>query len=236
MCQAMLRAWRLPAVACTLRLETRPGDSGAGSYDTPGYAYDVVVAGSYAYVADGVSGLEVIEVSNPANTVEVGHCDTPGSSVGLGVAGGYAYVADWNGGLRLVNVSNPASPVEVAYWDTPGNAKSVAGGNGYVYLGSSGWGLMVFPEVPLPGAISGQVRVRGTTTNIAGATVEAYLGGVLKGSGATGSNGIYSVPDLPRAPTSSSPPRPATSPRPRRTSRSLPTRPPTSTSTSTRCA
>jgi hypothetical protein len=31
-----------------------------GSYDTPGCAYGVAVAGSYAYVADGHFGLEVL--------------------------------------------------------------------------------------------------------------------------------------------------------------------------------
>jgi len=47
-----------------------------------------------------------------------------------------------------------------------------------------------------PGAISGQVRVRGTTTNIQGATVEAYRGGVLNGSGTTAANGIYGIANL----------------------------------------
>ena len=32
-----------------------------GYYDTPGYALGVAVAGNYAYVADGSSGLRVIE-------------------------------------------------------------------------------------------------------------------------------------------------------------------------------
>ncbi|UCH34569.1 MAG: carboxypeptidase regulatory-like domain-containing protein [Armatimonadota bacterium] len=48
-----------------------------------------------------------------------------------------------------------------------------------------------------PTGIAGQVRVRGTTTNIAGATVKAYLGGVLKGSAVTAANGLYTIPDVP---------------------------------------
>ena len=38
-----------------------------GGYDTSGYALGVAVAGNYAYVADGDAGLQVIDVSNPAN-------------------------------------------------------------------------------------------------------------------------------------------------------------------------
>jgi len=47
------------------------------------------------------------------------------------------------------------------------------------------------------GAVSGQVRVRGTSTNIVGTTVEARIGGVVKGSGTTAANGVYSITDLP---------------------------------------
>ena len=49
---------------------------------------------SYAYVADGVSGLRIINVANPAAPTEVGFYDTPGNAYGVAVAGSYAYVAD----------------------------------------------------------------------------------------------------------------------------------------------
>ena len=42
------------------------------SYDTPGYAYDVLVAGRYAYVADGDAGLRIVDVSDLAALKEVG--------------------------------------------------------------------------------------------------------------------------------------------------------------------
>ena len=38
-----------------------------GGYDTSGFAYGVAVSGNYAYVADADAGLQVIDVSNPAN-------------------------------------------------------------------------------------------------------------------------------------------------------------------------
>ncbi|MFM6339791.1 MAG: DUF4347 domain-containing protein, partial [Dolichospermum sp.] len=36
-----------------------------GTYDTSGYATDVQVVGNYAYVGDGYSGLQIIDISNP---------------------------------------------------------------------------------------------------------------------------------------------------------------------------
>ena len=38
-----------------------------GGYDTSGSALGVALSGNYAYVADGGAGLQVIDVSNPAN-------------------------------------------------------------------------------------------------------------------------------------------------------------------------
>jgi hypothetical protein len=38
-----------------------------GGYDTSGDAFGVAVSGNYAYVADELDGLQVIDISNPAN-------------------------------------------------------------------------------------------------------------------------------------------------------------------------
>ena len=43
-----------------------------------GLLMGVAVSGNYAYVADGVAGLQVIDVSNPANPQRVGGYDTSG--------------------------------------------------------------------------------------------------------------------------------------------------------------
>ena len=90
-----------------------------GSYDTPGWANDVAVAGTIVYVADWNSGLRVVDVSNPTSPTEVGSYDTPGNAQGVAVAGTTAYIADGYGGLRVVDVSNPSSLTEVD-WDLSG--------------------------------------------------------------------------------------------------------------------
>ncbi|MFQ5342986.1 MAG: LamG-like jellyroll fold domain-containing protein, partial [Anaerolineae bacterium] len=115
----------------------------AGSYDTPGYAQGVAVAGHYAYVADGYSGLRVIDISNPAGPREVGFYDTPSSAWGVAVAGHYAYVADGYSGLRVIDISNPAGPREVGFYDTPGYAHGVAVAGNYAYVADYYSGLRV---------------------------------------------------------------------------------------------
>jgi hypothetical protein len=73
----------------------------------------VVISGNYAYLADGTNGLQVINISNPANPQRVGGYDTRGRSLGVVLSGNYAYVADDFAGLQVIDVSNPANPRRV---------------------------------------------------------------------------------------------------------------------------
>ena len=163
----------------------------------------VAISGETAFLACpeglvGNAGLWAIDLRDPVNPTQSGFWPSSLASA-VRVSGGYAYVASggygYDGSLRIVDVSNPADMVEVAYWETPGGGLDLALGNGCVYLADYGWGLMVFAEAS-PG-IAGQVCVRGTTTSIPGATVDAYRGGPLKASGTTAANGVYGITNLP---------------------------------------
>src|SRR5439155_17255565 len=101
------------------------------------------LSGNYAYVADDAAGLQVIDVSNPANPQRVGGYDTSGSASGVAVSDKYAYVADGNG-LQVIDVSNPANPQRIGGYDTDGgDAKSVAVSANYAYMADGSAGLQV---------------------------------------------------------------------------------------------
>jgi hypothetical protein len=91
-----------------------------GSYDTPSSALDVCVSGNMAYVADYISGLQIIDISNPAAPIWRSSYDTPGRAEGVYVSGSTAYVADWDGGLQIIDISNPDAPMLLGSYDTPG--------------------------------------------------------------------------------------------------------------------
>jgi hypothetical protein len=109
-----------------------------GSYDAPGYAYDVQVIDSTAYVADWESGLQILNVSNPSVITRLGGRNTPGKASAVQVIGTVAYVADGDAGLRILNVSNPAAITKLGSYDTPGSANGVQviGSTAYVADGS----------------------------------------------------------------------------------------------------
>lgn len=88
-------------------------------------ARDVVVTGNTAYVADQVDGLQVIDISDPANPALLGSFNTSGFALGIAVAGNLVYIADSSSGLQIIDVSDPTTPSLVGTYDTPGFAAAV---------------------------------------------------------------------------------------------------------------
>jgi len=62
------------------------------------------------YVADGTSGLRVVNIANPQSPTEVGSYDTPGGASHVAIAGNYTYVADGSGGLVILRFTGEATP------------------------------------------------------------------------------------------------------------------------------
>ena len=138
----------------------------------PDLITDLAIAGRYAYVADGDSGLRIVDITDPTAPNEVSAYDTPGFASGVAVAGRYAYIADGGSGLRIVDIVNPAAPHEVGAYDTPGYAASVMVAGRYAYVADGVSGLRVVdvavPTVPrevgaydTPGS-AGDIAVAGT--------------------------------------------------------------------------
>ena len=68
----------------------------------PSDAWGVALSGNYAYVADDTSGLQIIDISDPANPTFKSSYDTPRYAHGVALSGNYAYVADSNSGLQVI--------------------------------------------------------------------------------------------------------------------------------------
>ena len=81
------------------------------------------VTSNYAYLADGVTDLEIIDIRNPTNPQWVGsftrnlgdpNLGEPGSPAADAVVlGNVAYVADGFDGLHIVDVSDPVNPTRL---------------------------------------------------------------------------------------------------------------------------
>jgi len=116
-----------------------------GTLDTLDYAWEVEVVDDLAYVADGASGLRVIDISDPTLPVEIGALDTQSSVYGIEVVGDLVYVMDLWYGLRLIDASNPLALVEVAgvYASQSGFWADIEVVDGLIYMADQWNGLRI---------------------------------------------------------------------------------------------
>jgi hypothetical protein len=197
-------AKKLPST--TLSLNPIP----LSSYDTPGFASGIQVQNGIAYVADGYSGLQILDVSNAVGAVYLGSYDTPGFAWRVQVLNGLAYVADGFAGLQVLNISNPRNITRFGSYDTLGTAWSVQVQNGIAYVADGTAGLQVL-DVSSPLSIT-RLGSYNTTSSAEGVQVQngiAYVADYGYGSGLQalnvtnpgnitylGSYGLYSAHDV----------------------------------------
>ncbi len=120
---------------------------------------NIAVQGNYAYLANGVTGLAILDITNPTQPVRVGSLLFDGASIGaVAVEGSNAYVVGTYGyGFWTVDVSNPRIPVQMSWipmgnpsWK-PGLSIAVEKNRAYVALSDSG---IVIIDVTNPAAPS----------------------------------------------------------------------------------
>ena len=88
-----------------------------------------LMAGLPTWQHDYSSGLQIIDVSNPASPTRVGSYDTPSSAWGVSLSsdGRFAYVADYSSGLQIIDVLVIQHlPTRVGSYDTPSYAYGVS--------------------------------------------------------------------------------------------------------------
>ena len=153
-----------------------------GSFDTPNYARGVEVVGSHAYIADGSSGLRIINVTDPSNPFETGYYDTPGDAKRVAISGSYAYVADYTGGLRIIDVSDPSNLFEAGFYDTPGDARDIAILDSYAYVADGYSGLRII-DVSNPASLfeTGFYDTSGAAYGVAVSNQKAYIADYTEG-------------------------------------------------------
>lgn len=108
--------------------------------------HDARFDGTLAYVAAGKAGLQVFDITVPANALRVG--GTPVFAAAevcndVAISGNYAYVAEGNTGLHIIDVSEPDKPIWVGGYDTSGYAGGVAVSNNHAFLADGNGGLQV---------------------------------------------------------------------------------------------
>lgn len=87
---------------------------------------DLYLSNSFAYVAQGPRGFQVVDVTDPGTPKLRGNVLLPGSASGVVVTEDLALVAANDAGLQVVDVADPDAPTIIGAVDTPGMARRVA--------------------------------------------------------------------------------------------------------------
>jgi hypothetical protein len=128
------------------------------------------VAGGLAYVADGASGLQVLEISDPRAPRIIGSAAVSGEAVAVAATGDMVFLIEdcgrsadpakrCNRRLRIFDVSDPRNPRQVGILEVPSDVFRIDAGEGMVFLASLRQGLQIIdvgnPKKP---------ELRGTAT------------------------------------------------------------------------
>ena len=119
-----------------------------GAVLLPDQANDIWVSGDYAYIACANAGLQIVDISNPADPRLAGNLPLIGTANRVCVSGNYAYIAAQDGGLVIANVSDPSNPTQIKqiqefkFLGIPITAYDVYVNLPYVYVATGDNGLM----------------------------------------------------------------------------------------------
>jgi hypothetical protein len=144
--------------------------------------WNVAVAGSYAYLACGLRGVEVIDNSTPEAPAIVGQISGIGETRGVVVSGDLAYVAAgrW-GGIQILSVSDPAHPVVIGHVDTPDDAMGLALSGNHALIADNTALVVVDIEVPSSPFIIGQVALPAEASQVATNGDYAFIANGISG-------------------------------------------------------
>ncbi len=116
-----------------------------GELSLSGTILDIDIVENYAFIANGMSGLCIIDISNPDNPVEVSSESDSIPACAVSVQNGYAYVTTTGSFsiTRIFDVHDPLHPEEINYLDVAGATYDAAIQNSYAYLATVN-GLEIF--------------------------------------------------------------------------------------------
>lgn len=117
-----------------------------------GQANDIVVHNGLAYIANGLGGLLILDVSDPKAITPVGSLHTGTRVLAVGLVDGHAYLGSYlSDGLIVVDVEDPSKPWATGTVDFEGDGEDMALDGSTMYVAAGDAGLLVF-DVSNPGS------------------------------------------------------------------------------------
>ncbi len=146
-----------------------------GNATIAGVPRRICFSGGYAYAACYLSGLIIIDLSNPSLPVGVGSWNEGYYVHSVAQAGDYAYVTD-EFGLHIIDVSVPTAPNRIGALYLPSINMDIAVSGDYAYLACDEVGLVIIDVAdPANPHVEGNYDTIGWSRGVAVAGGYAYV-------------------------------------------------------------
>ena len=147
-----------------------------GSIASPGFANSVAIVGDYIYLADGESGMQVFDVSDPSSPNIAASSTAYSSTQELIVVGNFIFVFDYTGGLLVYDINAPLSPVGISQTAVTGVVRggTVAGNIAFLAAHNDGLQIIDITNPASPVHIGG-VDTPGSASDVAVAGNIVYV-------------------------------------------------------------
>lgn len=98
--------------------------------------YGMAVKDRCLYVAGGLLGMHMLDISAMADPIQKGVCNLPGAAWCQDVftTDNLLYAADGANGIKILDISSPFDPKMISSIDTPTGAREVIVQNGFAYV------------------------------------------------------------------------------------------------------
>jgi hypothetical protein len=144
-----------------------------GEYKEIGGIWAVAISndGTKAYIAHGMKGIKILDISNPKNPTLLGSYPTQkrATNITLSKDGTKAYVSNFYDGLLILDISNPKNPTLLSLTPTKGctldTAISQDGTKAYIANGSRGVTILDISDSSKPSKL-GELATGGYTSSI----------------------------------------------------------------------
>jgi hypothetical protein len=113
-------------------------------YDNGNASNAVYISGNRAFMAEGINGIAVLDISDINNINQVGHFDDGGEANDIVVIGDYAYVADGSDGFEILDISDISNISQFSQFDDGGEAFDIAVSGTKIYIADGSDGLEIY--------------------------------------------------------------------------------------------
>lgn len=115
-----------------------------GEYAAAGNPIGIEIQGDTAFVADGSTGVHLVDVSNAAAPTLIATYPVLDDGYGMAVVDDTLYIASIGPGLEVIEVSDPVSPVLLGSVPAPGGINDVTVEGEFAYVANRSAGVQIY--------------------------------------------------------------------------------------------